>query len=167
MSDTDSGADRCEHEDCDQPLIVEQLDGKIRVDAGSRKRFCSTEHLLASANGKSLDDEGSVIEKDDGPMPSKSGNDVTVTIPLFDCPHCTNESERVARENGEWVHHTCGMEVPDYITETANEELERGNHDRGFVEHEARSLAQTMRPQLEEYGGPDGGADTNQEEHNG
>lgn len=144
--------EHCEHEDCDQPLIVEELDGKIRVDAATRKRFCTKEHLLADANGKPIDDEGGVIEKGNGPMPSKSGNDVTVTVPFFDCPHCASESERVAREYGEWVHHACGMEVPDHIAETANEELERGNHDRGFVEHEARSLAQTMKPQLEEYG---------------
>lgn len=138
--------DQCGHQDCNNQLE----EGKAVRRAGSHIRYCSSEHLLADANNKRLNTDGSVIEPDRGEMPSKSGNDISVVIPLFDCPHCSDDSERVAREYGEWVHQTCGMKVSDHTAQTANEQLEKGEFDRGWVQHQANAAAQRVAPQLEE-----------------
>jgi len=82
-------------------------------------------------------------------LPSELGASVTVVIPTFECEYCTNDSERLAREDGEWVHHICGMEVPQEYAETANRLLEDGEIDRGVVKMEARSAAQLVSPQLD------------------
>ncbi|WP_121744914.1 hypothetical protein [Natronorubrum halophilum] len=54
----ENGTGRCGHEDCN----LELEDGEAVRRAGSNTRFCTSEHLLADANGKNLDEDGGVIE---------------------------------------------------------------------------------------------------------
>ncbi|WP_201293988.1 hypothetical protein [Natronorubrum halalkaliphilum] len=101
---------------------------------------------VVTDGGQSVD--GTDRDKSDV-MPSQLGASITVEIPMFECEYCGDDTERVAREDSEWVHHTCGMPVSDHFAETANEQLENGVFDRGIVEHEANAAAQRIIPQLE------------------
>lgn len=103
---------------------------------------------MAESNDGGADDSGNGDMSD--VMPSQLGASITVEIPLFDCEYCGDDTERVAREDGEWVHHTCGMPVSDHVAQTANEQLENGKFDRGIVKHESNAAAQRIIPQLED-----------------
>ena len=130
---------------CSYPECSQALDDNVIQDAGSGKRYCSREHLFADVNSDTDDASGPKADT----LPSELGASVTVVIPTFECPHCQNDSERLAREDSEWVHHPCGMAVPEAYRETANRLLEDGEFDRGVVKQAARAAAQRLEPQLD------------------
>lgn len=127
MTETSTEDDVCSHPECANSPANS-------VDAVTRERYCSSDHMLKDNNNRKLN--GEKFEPD----VRAPEEDVVITIEELYCPMCTSDENTVSAEDREWVHNPCGMPVPNKVAEKANKKIMNGEGEFNYTEKRAKEM---------------------------